>query len=50
MDEKERTLEEKNTPLHNRKLTWESPKLYALDKTETKGGPEYTTAEDFSGS
>ncbi|MEE4196495.1 MAG: hypothetical protein V2I54_02525 [Bacteroidales bacterium] len=47
MDEKERTLEEKNTPLHNTKLTWEMPKLFSLDKMKTEGGNGLDPTEDY---
>ncbi|MFP4025899.1 MAG: hypothetical protein ACLFVR_15345 [Thiohalospira sp.] len=30
--------EERN---ENAKLTWDAPKLYALDKGKTEGGPSY---------
>ncbi|HSH53237.1 MAG TPA: hypothetical protein VK982_16040 [Bacteroidales bacterium] len=46
MEEKDRKLEERNTPIPNTKLTWEAPKLYALDKGKTEGGPLVETAED----
>lgn len=47
MEEKERKPEERN---EHTKLSWEPPKLYALDKGKTEGGPELELTEDFSGS
>ncbi len=38
MEEKERKLEERND---HTKLTWETPKLYTLDKERTEGGASY---------
>jgi len=43
MDEKDRKPEERN---EHTKLNWETPKLYALDKGETDGGPKYSFTED----
>ena len=37
MEEKDGKLEERNN-LINTKLTWETPKLYMLDKGKTEGG------------
>ena len=46
MEEKDRKPEERKTPIHDTKLTWETPKLYALDKGKTKGGVGDNTDED----
>ena len=43
MEEKDRKPEERYV---HTKLTWEAPKLYALDKGKTKGGVVPDTAED----
>jgi len=43
MEEKERKTEERN---EQTKLTWETPKLYALDKGKTEGGIPYSGLED----
>jgi len=45
MKEKELKAEERNN-LINTKLTWEIPRLYALDKGNTKGGVGDNTDED----
>ncbi|MEA2107110.1 MAG: hypothetical protein U9P82_10430 [Bacteroidota bacterium] len=45
MEEKDRKLEERNN-LINTKLTWETPKLYALDKGRTENGEFPGEVED----
>lgn len=46
MDEKSRMPEER---IDNTKLTWETPKLYALDKGRTEGGSPYDPqGEDYA--
>lgn len=50
MDEKDRNMEERKTPIHDTKLTWETPTLYALDKWKTEGGPFIAETEDTNGS
>ena len=47
MEEKDRKPEERNIPIHDTKLTWETPKLYSLDKGKTEGGSVIDFTEDF---
>jgi len=43
MEEKDKIMEERK---EQTKLTWETPKLYALDKGKTEGGYDPTPYED----
>jgi len=44
MEEKERKFEERND---HTKLTWETPKLYNLNKKETMGGNNQAYTESY---
>ena len=47
MEKKDRKSEERNNRIDT-KLTWETPKLYALDKGETDGGGSPGNTESHS--